>query len=358
MNNEKLKIAVISPPFSTVPPKGHGGTERIAYEMTEGFKKRGHDVTLFGAGKCRTSAKFIKVLNKTIEERRNDVTKTESFRQFRIETVYLTKIIEYLIKNNSFDVIFNHSKNNYLFLPLTHFIKMPMVNILHLPLFKEAEELYATFQNSNVVTVSLSQRKGFNKINYLANVYNGININKFSFNKKSKNYFLFLGAMGTHKNPLDAILAAKKANVKLILAGGKIREPYFSEKIKPLIDGKNIKFLGEVYGKRKINLIRNAKALIFPIKWPEPFGLVVIEAMAFGTPVIAYPNGAIPEIIENKQTGFIVKNVSGIVGAIKKIDKIDRKKCRETVENKFSVEKMVENYEKIAFNIVEENRKT
>jgi len=354
MKKRRLKIAVIAPPFTTVPPKGHGGTERIAYEMAEGFIRKGHQVTLFGAGNCKTSAKFIRVLKQTIEERKNDTTFTESFRPSRIETVYLTKVMEEIIKKEkSFDVVFNHSKNNYLFLPLTHFIKIPIINILHLPLFKEVEELYSCFKNANIVTVSNNQRKGFSKINYLATVYNGVSTEKFKFSEKPKDYFLFLGAIGPHKNPKDAIIAAKKAKVKLILAGGKIREPYFLKKIKPLINGEKIKYLGEVYGKTKINLLKNAKALLFPIKWPEPFGLVVIEAMACGTPVIAYPNGALPEIIEDKKTGFIVKNISEMAEAIKKIDEIDRKKCRERVEKKFSVEKMIDEYEKIAFKMIE-----
>ncbi|MEK7658768.1 MAG: glycosyltransferase family 4 protein [Patescibacteria group bacterium] len=352
MEKKSLKIAIIAPPFTTIPPKGHGGTERIVYEMVEGFKKRGHQVTLFGAGKCKTSAKFIQIFKKTIEERKNNIDFIESFRPYRLETAYLSKIMEELIKKRqNFDVIFNHSKNNYLFLPLSHFVKLPIINILHLPLFKEAEEFYSKFKNANVVTVSNNQRKGFPKIRYLATIYNGINTKKFQLTEKPKNYFLFLGAMGPHKNPKDAIMAAKKAGVKLILAGGKIRGPYFPEEIFPLIDGEKIRYIGEVRNENiKINLLRNAKALLFPIKWPEPFGLVIIEAMACGTPVIAYANGAIPEVIENKKTGFIVKNVSEMVEAIKRIDEIDRRKCREKVEKNFSVKKMVDEYEKIAFN--------
>ncbi|MBI2054112.1 MAG: glycosyltransferase family 4 protein, partial [Candidatus Staskawiczbacteria bacterium] len=307
MKKTTFKIAVIAPPFAVIPPEGHGGTERIAYEMAEGFKKKGHKVTLFGAGSSKTSVKFIRLLKKTIWERKNDASLAESFRCWRIETVYLAMAFEEIIKKeNNFDIIFNHSKNNYIFLPLVKFIKTPIVNILHLPLFKEAEELYSRFKNSNVITVSDGQRKGFSKIDYLGTVYNGVDVEKFQFSAKPKNYFLFLGAMGGHKNPKDAILAAKKAGVRLILAGGKKREPYFSKEIKPLIDGKKIKYVGEIIQeKEKINLLKNAKALLFPIKWPEPFGLAAIEAMACGTPVIAYTNGALPEIIENKKNGFI-----------------------------------------------------
>ncbi len=146
-------------------------------------------------------------------------------------------------------------------------------------------------------------------------------------------------------------MAVKIAGAKLILAGGKIREPYFSKEIKPLIDGKQIEYIGEVTGKKRTDLFKYAKGFIFPIKWQEPFGLVMIEAMACGTPVIAYPNGAVPEVIQDGKTGFIVKNVSEMAKAIKKIGLIDRKKCRERVEKYFTVEKMVDDYEKIAYQV-------
>lgn len=348
MKKENLRIAIIIPPFTIVPPKGQGGTERIAYEMIEGFKKRGHKVFLFGVGNCKTSAKFIQIFKKTITERKFDTTYIESSRALRIESAYTAKVMKEIIKREGeFDIIFNHTRGGYLFLPLSFFIKTPIVSILHLPIFKEVADVLASYKKPNVVTISNAQRKGFPNINYLATIYNGVNLSEFEFCEKPKDYFLFMGALAEHKNPKDAILAVKKAKNKLILAGGKIREPYFSKEIKPLIDGKQIKYIGEVKGKKRIDSIKYAKALLFPIKWPEPFGLVMIEAMACGTPVIAYPNGAVAEVIKNKETGFIVKNVNEMVKAIKKIETIDRKKCRERVEKYFSIEKMVNNYEKL-----------
>jgi len=358
MEGNSLKVAVIAPPFTAVPPKGHGGTERCVYELVEGLTKRGHKVILFGAGNCKTSANFIKVFKKTIDKRAINPSLEEFSRSWRIEAVYLTQIMENLIeKEKDFDIIFNYSKNNYLFLPLSRFIKTPIINILELPLFKEAEEIYSKFRNSNIVTVSYGQRKGFSKINYLANIYNGTDLKKFEFCEKPKDYFLFLGAMALHKNPKDAILAAKRAKVKLILAGGKIRGQYFPEEIKPLIDGKKIRYVGEIDGKKKKDLLKNARALLLPIKWPEPFGLVMTEAMACGTPVIAYPNGSAPEIIENGKTGFLVKNIGEMVEAIKKINKIDRRRCRERVEKLFSTEKMAEEYEMLACKMIEKQGK-
>ncbi len=345
---KKSKIAIIVPPFTTVPPHGQGGTERIADEMIEGFVKKGYKVTLFGAGRYKGSANFIQIFKKTINERKINTTYIESSRLLRIESAYIARVMKKIIKREGeFDVIFNHARGGCLFLPLSLFIKTPIISIIHLPIFKEIANILASYKKPNIITISNNQRKGFANINYLGTVYNGINLSEFEFCEKPKDYFLFMGALGEHKNPKDAILAAKKAKVKLILAGGKKREPYFSKEIKPLIDGKRIKYIGEVMGKKRIDLYKYAKGFLFPIKWQEPFGLVMIEAMACGVPIIAYPNGAVPEVVKNKKTGFIVKNVNEIVKAIKNINKIDRKKCRERVKKYFSVEKMVDNYEKV-----------
>ncbi len=345
---KKLKIAIIVPPFTTVPPPGQGGTERIADEMIESFVKKGYKVTLFGAGKYKGSANFIQIFKKTITERKFDTVYLEASRPLRIESAYIARVMKEIIKREGeFDVIFNHARGGYLFLPLSLFIKTPIVTIFHLPIFKEIADVLASYKKPNVITISNNQRKGFTNINYLGTVYNGVNLSEFEFCEKPKDYFLYMGALAEHKNTKDAILAAKKAKVKLILAGGKKREPYFSKEIKPLIDNKQIKYAGEVIGKKRIDLYKYARGFLFPIKWQEPFGLVMVEAMACGTPIIAYPNGAVPEVVKDKKTGFIVKNVSEMVKAIKNIDKIDRKKCRERVEKHFSLKKMVDDYEKI-----------
>ena len=346
--NKKPSIAIVAPPFTTIPPSGQGGTERIAHEMVEGFHKKGYRVTLFGAGRYKGSAKFIQIFRKTITERKIDTTYIESSRILRLESAYAAQVMKEIIrKEGEFDVIFNHARGGYLFLPLSLFLKTPIISILHLPIFKEVADVLSSYKKPNTVTISNNQRKGFSNINYLATIYNGVNLKEFPFSPKPKDYFLFMGAIGEHKNPLDAILAVKKAGAKLIIAGGKKREPYFSKEIKPLIDGKQIKYAGEVVGKKRTDLLGYAKAFIFPIKWQEPFGLVMIEAMASGTPVIAYPAGAVPEVVEHNKTGFIVKNVAEMAKAMKNIETIDRKICRERVEKHFTTEKMVDGYEKI-----------
>lgn len=342
------RIAIIAPPFVEIPPEKQGGTERIIEETIKGLYGRGYKITLFGAGKYKGKAKFIQVFKRPISKIKTATAATESSRNLRLEVVYIASVIREIIKRDGeFDVILNHMRGECILLPLTEFIKTPVVSILHLPIFKEMEKLISFYKNPNIVTISNSQRKGFSKINYLSTVYNGTNLEDFKFNGNPKDYFLTMGAIGEHKNPKDAILAVKKTKYNLILAGGKKREPYFSEEILPLIDGKKIKYVGEVGGKRRIDFFKNAKALLFPIKWQEPFGLAMIEAMACGTPVIAYPAGAVREVIEDKKTGFIVNNINEMARAMNKIDLIDRKKCRERVEQKFSLQKMVDNYELI-----------
>lgn len=353
MKKRNLKIGVIAPPFTTIPPKKQGGTERIIYEMIEGFVKNGYKVTLFGAGEYKGSANFIQIFKKTITERKINTTHIESSRPLRIENAYAAIVIKEIIKRKGeFDVILNNARGGYLFLPFSLLIKTPIVSIMHLPIFKEAAEIFTSYNKPNVITISNNQRKGFSNINYLSTVYNGVSLKEFKFCENPKDYFLFIGALGEHKNPKDAILAAKKAKVKLILASGKKREPYFSKEIKPLIDNKQIKYIGEVYGKKRTDLLKYAKGMLFPIQWQEPFGLVMIEAMASGTPVIAYPNGAVPEVVKHKKTGFIVKNVNEMAKTIKNVDKINRKECRKHVEKNFDIEKMVDNYEKVIKKLV------
>ena len=345
-----MKIAVIIPPFTTLPAKGQGGTERIAQGMIEEFLKRGHKVTLVGAGKCQTSARFVQIFPQTISEQKFDSTTTEQSRPLRIETAYITKVMRYLLDHgDQFDVVFNHMRGGYLILPLSQFLNTPIISIMHLPLFKELIDVLSQFKNPNIIAISNSQIKpAKGRVNFLATVYNGVNPDEFPFNKKPKDYFLYLGAMGEHKSPHLAIEACQKARAKLILAGGKIREPYFSERIKPEIDGSQIKYVGEVENKKQKDLLKNAKALLFPITWEEPFGLVMIEAMACGTPVIGFNRGAVPEVVQNGKTGFVVTNVNEMAKAINQIHQINRATCRKLVEEKFTYQKMADDYLKAA----------
>src|SRR3989304_8634051 len=341
-----MKILVVTPPFITLPAAGHGGTERIAEGMINEFLRRGHEVTLLGAGKNKTEAKYIQVFPKTISEQKFDSAFVEQSRPLRIETAYIAKVMKYLVDHDGeFKVVFNHMRGNFLMLPLANFLKTPIISTLHLPLFDEVVDVLSQFEITNMVTISNAQRKpAKGKVNFLATIYNGLNLEELPFNESPKNYFFYMGAIGEHKSPHLAVEACKLAHVNLTLAGGKIREPYFSQKVKPLIDNKKIKFVGEVQGVQRVELLKNAKGLLMPITWEEPFGLVMIEAMACGTPVIGFNHGAMSEVVSDGKTGFVVQDIQGMVRAIGKLSQISRQACRELVKEKFTYQKMVDEY--------------
>ena len=261
---------------------------------------------------------------------------------------------------NDFDVIHNHAGDNGLLFSQT--TKTPVLTTLHnvLPDSKQksSDEYIALkyfSKKTNFVSISFNQRTHTDiKFNYIGTIYNGININDFTFSPKPKNYLVWLGRIHHGKGLWNAIHAAKISKEKLIIAGNitcETDEKYF-QSVKQMIDGKQIKYIGEVNSKEKDDLLKNAKALLFPTIWEEPFGLVMIEAMACGTPVIGFNKGSVSEVIKDGKTGFIVKDDKKMIQAIKKIDKINRAECRKRVEDNFTVEKMVDGYERIYKKIV------
>ncbi len=342
--NKKIHIAILAPVFLPIPPKKQGGSEWIVYHQANGLVDLGFDVTLFAVKGSKTKAKLVPVAGKGVRDYPTSLDTMESSRGLRLENTFIANLLTKLIKyKHNFDIIFNHTRGGEIMLPLTRHIQAPIVHVLHLPLFKEVADIYQQYR-APLVSISNNQREGFKKLNYAGTVYNGVDASEFTFNPKPKDYVFCIATIGEHKNTLDAVLAAKKAQTKLILAG-KIRDQdYFEKKIKPHIDGKKVQYKGEIGFKEKIKLYRNSKALLFPTKWQEPFGLVAIEALACGTPVIAYKNGALPEIIDNGVNGFLTKNVRQMALAIKKINNINRHVCRQSVEKKFTTEIMVSDY--------------
>ena len=339
-----MKIAQIAPFEEPVPPKKYGGTERIVYHLTEELVKNGHNVTLFATGDSKTSAKLLSIFPKALRSIKigQNLKAREAYK-----LIGLAKVIGILLKEN-FDIIHNHI--GWRFLPFIKILKTKVVTTLHGPLDIGYQRfIYQKFPNSYYISISKNQREPLPKLNFVGNVYNGIDIRSFPFKEKSGNYLAFLGRMSPEKGPLEAIKIAKKMKMKLVMAAkiDLVDKEYFSKKIEPLIDNRMIKFIGEVGHKKKVQLLQNAKATLVPINWREPFGLVLTESMSCGTPVIAFKRGSVPEIIKDKKTGFIVKNVDEAVESLKKIDQIDRRDCRKWVEEKFTSEKMANGYEKI-----------
>ena len=264
---------------------------------------------------------------------------TESSRKLRIEINYLAQVEEILIKREKeYEVILNNMRGGEsMFVPIANFLNKTLISVLHLNLFPE---LITILKRPNIFVIPLSnhQRLDFPEINYLEIIPNPTSPVLFKFNPTPKNYALMISTIGYHKNQKDAILACKKASIPLIISG-KIRdEDYFNKEIKPYIDNKEVIYYKELDLNKKIKLYQEAKVFLFPIKWQEPFGLVVIESLMSGTPVIAYPNGGPSEIIKNGVNGFLVKNYQEMAEKIKKIDQIERKNCRLYAERNFSDE--------------------
>lgn len=352
LKEKKYKVGILSSIFLPTPYSGQGALEKIAWQQAEGLAKRGYKVTLFATLGSKSSAKIDYFPFKPVAKYKLVKEKMESSRPLRLELTCLAWVLDkFLASAKKFDIVFVHIRGAEILAPLKKFLKTPFVFVLHLPLFKELIELFRKYKTP-LISIGNHQRKVAPDLNFVGTVYNGVDLKEFPFKEKPKDYFLYAGSIGKNKNPLDAIKACKKAKEKLILAG-KIKDGnYFQKEILPLIDGKKIKYLGEVKRKEIVKLYQGAKGFLFPVLWPEPFGLVMIEAMACGTPVIAYPNGAVPEVVKDKKTGFIVKNVEEMAKAIKNIHLIDRKECRKEVEKNFTVEKMIDEYEEVIKKLV------
>ncbi|KKP65204.1 MAG: Glycosyltransferase [Candidatus Moranbacteria bacterium GW2011_GWF2_34_56] len=325
---------MLSPFEESVPPLKYGGTELVIYNLTEQLVKMGHEVVLLATGDSKTSANLEITFPEAI--RLNGNAQNINLRN-TIKFIGIGRILDYLNKNN-FDIVHNHIGWRMLF--FEKLFNFPMVTTLHGPLDIDYQQMvYDEYKNSNYISISLNQRKPMPHINFVANVYNGIEIEKFQQNYNPRR-------MSPEKGPLQAIEIAKKAGVKLIMAAkvDTVDQKFFDEEISHLIDGEQIQFIGEVNHGEKVDFLKNAKALIAPIQWEEPFGLFFTEAMICGTPVIAMKRGSVPEIIIDKETGFICESVNEAAEKIKDIQSIDRKKCYEHVRDNFSSEKMMEGY--------------
>lgn len=350
-----MRIIILGSVALPIPPSAQGGTELIAYYQANGLAQKDHEVILVGAKGTSDNFKDSNVrvlevgagdlVSGAAREQKFDPEKTEASRKLRLENVYLAQVSQILIDQaGSYDLILNNMRGESVFLPIAKMLGKPFVNVMHLNLFPELADLFREYKIP-VITISNAQRGQFPDLNYLATVYNGIDVRKYAFNATPSDYLLMVGTIGRHKNQAAAIRVAKKLGTKLVLAG-KIRDQDYFEELKKDIDGQQIKWVGELAFDQKLELYQQAKAFLFPILWDEPFGLVMIEAMSCGTPVIAFGNGAVPEVVVDGKTGFVVDNEEGMIEAIGKIDQIKREDCRKHVEENFTVEKMVDSYEK------------
>lgn len=332
---------MLSPFEESVPPFKYGGTELVIYNLTEQLTKLGHEVTLLASGDSKSSAKLEPIFS---EAMRATVNAQNSDLRSAFKYMGVGKVATYLSKNK-FDIIHNHI--GWRLLPFQSLFDAPVVTTLHGPLDVAYQQtVYGEYKNSNYISISLNQRKPMPQMNFVANAYNGIEIEKFKFVENPQDYFVFLGRMSPEKGPVQAIEIAKKAGVRLIMAAKVdiVDKEYFAKNVEPLIDGEQIKFIGEVDHNEKVELLGNARGLIAPIQWEEPFGLFFTEAMVCGTPVIAMKRGSVPEIVVDKKTGFICESINESVEGVNMIDSINRMECHIHVRDYFSAEKMAESY--------------
>jgi glycosyltransferase involved in cell wall biosynthesis len=325
-----MRVAVLSPVAWRTPPRHYGPWEQMASNLTEGLVAAGLDVTLFATGDSITTAVLNSVVEKGYEEDRSQDAKV-------LECLHISNLMEHA---NEFDLIHNH----FDFLPLSYsgLVKTPVITTIH---GFSSERIIPVYQkyNKRGHYVSISDANRHPLLNYLGTVYNGLNTDEFKFKPQAEDYLLFFGRIHPDKGTAEAIEIALKSKRRLVIAGIIQDENYFRERIEPQLSDQ-ITFIGSAGPEKRNELLGNAYALLHPINFAEPFGLSVAEAMLCGTPVIAFNKGSMPELIEDQKTGFLVNSTAEAIAAVAALKMIDRKNCRDWALQKFSKEKMVEDY--------------
>jgi glycosyltransferase involved in cell wall biosynthesis len=330
-----LRIAQIAPLIESVPPTFYGGTERVVAYLTDALVKLGHQVTLFASGDSATKARLVSVIPKALRLS-NCVDQMAG---------HILQLQEVMDRADDFDLL--HFHTDYLHFPLTRLSHKKTLTTLHGRLdLSELKSLYEKFNDVPVISISNAQRKPLPMANWVATVYHGLPVDLYQSGNGEGDYVVFLGRFSPEKRADRAIEIARRAGMKIKVAAkvDKADEKYFDKEISHLLDQPHVEYLQEVGELEKGPLLANAKALLFPIDWPEPFGMVLIEALACGTPVIAYNHGSVPEIIEHGKTGFIVNSIEKATEALQNIHLISRATCRETFEKKYSDIVMAKNY--------------
>jgi glycosyltransferase involved in cell wall biosynthesis len=331
-----MYIAQIAPLAEAVPPKYYGGTERVIHWLTEELVALGHDVTLFASGDSVTSAKLESVWPRAL---RLDGSVRDP------NALHMAMLERVRQQANEFDFLHFHLD----YYPFSLFCRQPVpfVTTLHGRLdLPEHEPVFATFTTQPVISISDSQRRPVPQANWLRTIYHGLPRELLMPVATRPGYFAFLGRIAPEKGIDRAISIARQCGVPLRIAAkvDKMDREYFSEKIRPHIDGRNVDYIGEITDQEKSEFLSGAIALLDPIDWPEPFGIVMIEAMACGTPVIAFNRGAIPEVIDEGLTGFIVEDEQGAIGAFNRLSVLSREKIRNRFEQRFTSRRMALEY--------------
>src|SRR5262245_31946444 len=333
-----MRIAQVAPLYESVPPQLYGGTERVVSYLTEELVRLGHEVTLFASGDSRTAAKLVAVCSRAL-------WRDPDCRETLPHDVRLMELV--FADVSRFDVVHFHC--DYLHFPLLRRCPCPSVTTLHGQLHgHDHQALFTEYAEVPLVSISDAQRRPLPTANWRATVYHGLPRGLHTFRERPGDYLAFLGRISPQKRLDRAIEIARRAGRKLKVAA-KIypgERQYYQQSIEPLLHEARsfVEFIGEVGGRDKDEFLGNAQALLFPIDWPEPFGLVMIEAMACGTPVVAWRCGSVPEVVADGVTGFIVDSIDQAVQAVGRVERLDRRACRRGFEERFDAARMAGDY--------------
>ncbi len=345
----RWRIAQVAPSWESVPPSRYGGTERVISTLTEELVRRGHDVTLFASGDSVTSARLVPVVERAIWHEQS-VFENPLPHWF----VTLGKLGRAL---GEFDLV--HSHLDLFGFPLARITPCPLVTTLHGRLdLPELAPLFEEFGDIPLISISDAQRRPVARANWVATVHHGIPVDRYTFNPRPGRYLAFLGRISAEKGVDAAIRVAQRAGMPLKIAA---RMPlprnnapevtrdwdYYERVVQPLLERPGVDSVGEVDESEKNELLGHAAALLFPIDWPEPFGLVMPEALACGTPVIAFDRGSVPEVLRDGETGFVCDGEDAMVEAVGRVGEIDRARCRKEAETRFSAAAMADRYEEV-----------
>jgi len=345
-----MRIAQVAPLYESVPPRLYGGTERVVSWLTEELVRQGHDVTLFASGDSLTNARLIPICPRAL---RLDPRCVDPLAQ------HMNLVEQVLQEKDQFDVI--HFHIDYLHFSVSRREDLSQVTTLHGRLdIPDLVPLYREFSEMPVISISDSQRAPLPWLNWQGTIHHGMPEDLFCPFLETGKYLAFLGRISPEKGVDKAIEIALRAEMPLKIAAkiDRADREYFEARIKPMLGSELIEFIGEIGDLEKNAFLGNAAAFLFPINWSEPFGIVLIESLACGLPVVGYPLGSVPEIIEDQVSGFLVKSVDEAVRALSHISAIPRQQCREAFENRFSVKRMADDYLAIYEQVVKREPET
>ena len=340
-----MRIAQVAPLFESVPPKYYGGTERVVSFITEELVQQGHDVTLFASGDSETRARLVPGCRRASRLDKHSIDPL-ALQMLMLEHVYQ--------RADDFDVI--HFHLDYLHFPVSRCHRRAQVTTLHGRLnIPELVPLYKEFRDMPVVSISDAQRSPLPDANWVATVYHGLPADLFRFQPSAGTYLAFLGRISPEKRVDRAIEIARRLDMPIKIAAkvDLVDRDYFEAVIEPLLRDPRIEFVGEIGEGEKQEFLGNAYALLFPIDWPEPFGLVMIEGLACGTPIIAYDRGSVPEVITQGENGFIVTDIDDAADAARKIPSLSRRRCRELFDERFTAQRMARDYLNVYETLIE-----